>query len=262
MKLILIWVSIMCSAIIANASVKAIYVDYTVDGKDYQGYLAFNSELKGDRPAVLVFPEWWGINDYVKRRARELAELGYIAFVADMYGKGIVTTKADEADKLAGVFYNDFKNFETMTNAAYEQMLMQDHVDQERTAAVGYCFGGTAALELARSGADVLGCVTFHGGLGTPTPEKAKNIKGRVLALHGGNDPFSPEEQAAGFEKEMKDANVNYKLVTYPDVKHAFTNPAAGSYRIDGIAYDEKAEKASMDEMRVFLSELFTAKKE
>ncbi len=265
MKKVLLWVTIMCCAISANATVRGVYVDYTVDGKDYQGYVAYNPDQKGVRPAVVVFPEWWGINDYVKRRARELAELGYLAFVADMYGKGVVTTKADTANALASAFYSDFKKFETMTDAAYEQMLMQDNVDTAKTAAIGFCFGGTAALELARNGSDIKGCVTFHGGLGTPTPEKAKNIKCRVLALHGGNDPFSPAEQAAGFEKEMKDANVNYKLVTYPEAKHAFTNPQAGTYGIDGVEYNEAAEKASMDEMRVFLREVFatpTEKKE
>lgn len=260
MRTILSWVIIMCCAMAVSAAVKGVYVDYTVDGKDYQGYVAFNPEQKGVRPAVVVFPEWWGVNEYVKGRARELAELGFLAFVADMYGKGVTTTKADEAGKLAGAFYTDFKKFETMTNAAYEQMLMQDNVDTAKTAAIGFCFGGTAALELARSGADIKGCVTFHGGLATPTPEKAKNIKGRVLALHGGNDPFSPAEQAAGFEKEMKDAGVNYKLVVYPDAKHAFTNPQASASGLDGVEYNEAAEKASMDEMRVFFREIFADK--
>ncbi len=247
----------MCCAISANAAVKGVYVDYTVDGKEYQGYLAFNSEQKGLRPAVLVFPEWWGLTEYPKMRARQLAELGFVAFVADMYGKGVTTTKADEANELSGAFYNDFSKFETMTKAALEQLLKQEYVDSSKVAAIGFCFGGTAALELARNGADLKGCVIFHGGLLTTTPEKAKNIQGRLLVLHGGNDPFSPAEDAAAFEKEMKDAGVDYKLVTYPDAQHAFTNPKADEAGLAGIAYNAGAEKASMDEMRVFFREIF-----
>lgn len=262
MKSILLWVTMMCCAIAANASIKGVYVDYTVDGKDYQGYLAFNPDQKGLRPAVVVFPEWWGANEYVKRRARELAELGYVAFVADMYGKGVVTTSADTAKQLAGAFYQDFTKFETMTNAAYEQMLMQDNVDTARTAAIGFCFGGSAALELARSGADIKACISFHGGLGTPTPEKAKNIKCPVLVLRGDADPFDEPSYLEAFEKSMTEAGAKYKVVTYPSAQHAFTNPNADKAGLAGVAYNEAAEKGSMDEMRVFLSEVFTAKKE
>jgi len=245
----------------ANAALKATMVDYTVDGKDYQGYLVRPDDLKESRPAVVIFPEWWGINEYVKSRARELASQGYIAFIADMYGKGVVTTKADEAGQLAGAFYQDFKKFETMTNAAYEQMLMQDHVDPERTAAIGFCFGGTAALELARSGANIKGVVSFHGGLTSPDSTRGKNIKGRVLVLHGDADPFVPNEQVVSFEKEMQSGGVNYKVVRYPGAKHAFTNPNADKFGLDGVAYNEEAEKNSMAEMRVLFSELFAKPK-
>jgi len=262
MKTFLFMLVLISCAVSANAAITTKYVDYTVNGKEYQGYLAFSSDQKGLRPAVLVFPEWWGLNDYAKLRARELAELGFVAFAADMYGKGIVTTSAEEANKLAGAFYGDFKNFEIMTNAALEQLLKQDNVDSSKVAAIGFCFGGTSALELARNGANIRGVVSFHGGLLTMTPEKAKNIKGRVLALNGGNDPFSPAEDFVAFEKEMKDAGVNYKSVTYPEAKHAFTNPKADTDEVDGTAYNEAAEKASMDEMRVFFREIFADKPE
>lgn len=252
----------MCSAVVAQAAIKSTLVDYTVDGKEYQGFLSVNEQQKGPRPAVLVVPEWWGLNDYAKRRARELASLGYIAFVADMYGKGVVAKTPEEAGTLAGAFYQDREKFTLMATAAYEQMLMQADVDTARTAAIGFCFGGTAALYLARSGADILGTVSFHGNLSNPTPEIAKNIKGRVLVLHGAADPFAPAEQVAGLEKEFKDAGVNYKLILYPDAVHAFTNPAAGDDPSKGAAYNAEAEKAAMEEMRVFLSELFSEKKE
>jgi dienelactone hydrolase len=174
MKSLLLWGLLMCCAVVAQASIKSTLVDYTVDGKEYQGYLSVNEQQEGVRPAVVIFPEWWGVNDYVKRRARELAGLGYVAFVADMYGKGVVATTPEEAGALAGAFYQDRAKFTSMATAAYEQMLMQDNVDTARTGAIGFCFGGTAALYLARSGAEILGAVSFHGNLSNPTPETAK----------------------------------------------------------------------------------------
>lgn len=262
MKTILFWITVMCCAVSANAAVKGVYVDYTVDGKEYQGYMAYNSEQQGLRPAVIVFPEWWGLNDYPKQRARELAGLGFVAFVADMYGKGVVTDKADEANKMAGAFYGDFSKFEKMTQAAFAEMLKQENVDTSKVAAIGFCFGGTCALELARAGADLSGCISFHGGLGTPTPEKAKNIKCPVLVLRGGSDPFDEEQYTTQFRTAMDEAGIVYKDVVYPDAKHAFTNPKADERGIDGVAYNAEAEKASMDEMRAFFREIFADGKE
>jgi dienelactone hydrolase len=262
MKQVLLWVSLMCCAISVQAAVSGKYIDYTVDGKEYQGYLAYDSEIKDLRPAVLVFPEWWGLTDYPKQRARELAQLGYVAFAVDMYGKGVIADKAEDANKLAQNFYQNFDNFAKMTKAGYDELLKQEHVDSSKIAAIGFCFGGTCALELARNGADVRGVVSFHGGLKTVHPELSKNIKGKVLVFQGDVDPFSSMEDAAGFEKEMKDSGVDYKLVIYPGAKHAFTNPKADEHGIDGVSYNAEAEKASMDEMRVFLSNLFTDKQE
>lgn len=252
----------MCCAYSVQASVTGKYIDYTVDGKEYQGYLAYDSEIKDLRPGVLVFPEWWGLTDYPRQRARELAQLGYIAFAVDMYGKGVVTDKADEAGKLAGQFYQNFDNFAKMTKVGYDELLKQEHVDSSKIAAIGFCFGGTCALELARNGADLKGVVSFHGGLKTVHPEMAKNITGKVLAFQGDVDPFSPMTDVEEFETEMKDAGVDYKMVIFPGAKHAFTNPKADTYGLDGVSYNAEAEKASMDEMRVFLSGVFADKKE
>lgn len=262
MKQLLLWVGLMCCAMSVNAAVSGKYIDYTIDGKEYQGYLAFDSEIKDMRPGVLVFPEWWGLNDYPKQRARELAQLGYVAFAVDMYGKGVIAENAEDANKLAQNFYQNFDNFAKMTQAGLVELLKQEHVDSSKIAAIGFCFGGTCALELARNGADVKGFVSFHGGLKTVHPELAKNIKGRVLVFQGDVDPFSPMADVETFEQVMKDAGVDYKLVVYPGAKHAFTNPQADERGIDGIAYNAEAEKASMDEMRMFLSELFTDKSE
>lgn len=241
------------------ASVTSTFVEYTVDGKMHRAYVAWNSQQEGPRPAVVIFPEWWGVNDYVKMRARELANSGYVAFVADMYGEGKVTTDAKEANAQASAYYMDFPKFEPAVRAAYAEMLKQPNVDSSRTAAIGFCFGGTCALELARSGADIKGCVSFHGGLGTPSPEKAANIKCRVLALRGEDDPFDDAEYVEQFKNSMDSAGVSYKMVAYPGAVHAFTNPNAGKAGIEGVAYNEAAEKASMEEMRALFREIFTS---
>lgn len=245
----------------ATASVSSTYVEYEVDGKTYEAYVAWNTQQQGIRPGVLVFHEWWGLNDYAKQRARELANLGFVAFAADMFGKGISTTKAEEAGALAGAFYQDRTLFAKLARAAYDEMLKQPNVDAARTAAIGFCFGGTCALELARSEAELDGIVSFHGNLSNPTPETSKSIKCRVLVLHGADDPFVPAEQVDAFKKEMDEAKVDYKFVAYPFAVHAFTNPNADKAGLNGVAYNEEADKASMEEMRAFFRELFTEPK-
>ena len=160
----------------------------------------------GKRPGVVVVHEWMGHNDYARRRANMLAELGYVAFALDMYGKGVKAKNAQEAAQMAGRFKSDRKLMRERAAAGLEVLKKQPTVDTNRLAAMGYCFGGQVALELARSGADLKGIVTFHGALDTPTPQDAKNIKGKVLACHGEADPFVPDDQVNTFRKEMNDA--------------------------------------------------------
>ncbi|HEY5995555.1 MAG TPA: dienelactone hydrolase family protein, partial [Candidatus Deferrimicrobiaceae bacterium] len=222
-----------------------------------EGYLAWNKAVKGKRPAVLVVHEWWGRNAYVERRARQLAELGYVAFAVDMYGKGIVTEDAKRAGELSGQFKNDPALGRARIAKALEVLKGVPLADANRIAAIGYCFGGTTVLELARSGAPVLGVVSFHGGLQTANPDDAKNIKGRVLALAGGDDPFVPPAQRAAFEDEMRKAGVDWQLHVYGGAQHSFTNPEVDRYKLPGAVYDRKADHRSWEAMRQFLAELF-----
>ncbi|HWB58286.1 MAG TPA: dienelactone hydrolase family protein, partial [Chthoniobacteraceae bacterium] len=206
---------------------------------------------------ILVVHDWLGVGDYVKGRAEQLARLGYIAFVADIYGKGVRPQNAAEAAKVAGIYKNDRALFRARVTAALDQLKKDPDVDPSRIAAIGYCFGGTAVLELARSGADIAGIVSFHGGLDTPTPEDAKNIKCKVLILHGADDPLAPAAQVAAVEDEMRKANVDYQITLYGGAVHAFTREDAGSDNSKGAAYNEKADKRSWQAMKDFFAEIF-----
>lgn len=176
-------------------------VSYRQGGEELKGYLAYAKSTAGPRPAVLVVHEWWGLNDYIKRRVNQLAELGSIAFAADIYGNGFATKDMQEAGKFAGRFRGDRQLLPERAIAGLQVLTGQPLADKKRVAAIGYCFGGTTVLELARSGAPVLGIVSFHGGLDTPNAADAKNIKGKVLALHGADDTFVPPAQVSAFRR-------------------------------------------------------------
>jgi dienelactone hydrolase len=200
--------------------------------------------------------QWTGVSDNEKMRARMLAELGYNVFVADVYGKG-VRPQPPASGQEAGKYKKDRALLRDRLKAALSVLVKDSRSDTSRVACIGYCFGGTAAIELARSGAILKGVVSFHGGLDSPTPADGKNIKSKVLALHGADDPFVPAKDIAAFEQEMKDAGVDYKLVQYPGAVHAFTQKAAGNDNSKGAAYNEAADKASWDEMKTFFAKLF-----
>jgi len=221
-----------------------------------KGFLAYDGLLKSKRPGVLVIHEWWGHNQYVRERARQLAELGYVAFALDMYGKGVKAKTMDEASALAGKFYQDRQLMRDRAAAGLEILKQQKNVDTSRLAAIGYCFGGTTALELARSGADLRCVVSFHGGLKTPNIEDARNIKGTVLVLHGADDSYVPPEEVAAFQDEMRQANVDWYTVSFGDAVHSFTNPAAGMDKSKGAAYNYKADQRSWTVMRELFLEL------
>jgi dienelactone hydrolase len=250
----------MALALKANAAVRTGTVEYTMQGDTtLEGYLAYGDAVKGSRPGVLVIHEWWGINDYIKKRTEQLAALGYVAFAADIYGKSIRAKTREEAMALAGKFRsgNDRSLLRARANAGLDVLRKNPMVDPKRIAAVGYCFGGTAALELARSGADLAGVVSFHGGLATPSPDDAKNIKGKVLVLTGAEDPAVKPEQVMAFVDEMRRAGVDWHLVSYGSAVHGFTNPANGTDNSKGVAYNEKADKRSWREMMDFFEEIF-----
>lgn len=238
-------------------TIKTQTVDYKSGDIVFEGYLAYDSSLVGHRPGVLIIHQWRGITDYEKTRARTLAQMGYIAFVADIYGKGIRPPNNDEARKQVGQYYGDRTLFRARTLAGLNQLKQFKSVDTTRIAAIGYCFGGSGVLELARSGAHLNGVVSFHGSLATPTPADAKNIKAKVLVLTGADDPSVPFDQVKDFEDEMTAGGVDWQLISYGGAVHSFTIPTAGNDNSTGSAYNEKADKRSWEAMKSFFAEIF-----
>lgn len=238
-----------------RAEIKESAVEYTAGGVVCEGWRAFDDAKAGKRPAVLIVHQWMGLTENEKMRAHMLAELGYNVLAADIYGKGIRPVPPG-AGAVAGKYKNDRALYRERLNAALDVLRKDANTDSTRMAAIGYCFGGTGVIELARSGADVKGVVSFHGGLDSPTPADGKKIKGEVLALHGADDPHVTAKDIAAFESEMKDANVKYRLIKYPGAVHAFTQKAAGNDNSKGAAYNEAADKASWQEMKTFLARI------
>jgi dienelactone hydrolase len=240
----------------ASGEVKTKVIDYTQDGTPLQGQLAWDDAATGKRPAVLVVHEWWGHNEHARHQARRLAEAGYVAFALDMFGKGKVTTHPKEAGAFMQEAMKDPAVVVARFNAALEQLKKDPHVDPTRIAAVGYCMGGTIALEMARAGADLDAVVALHAGLGTKTPAQKGKVKARILVLNGAADPMVPQTQVEAFKQEMTAAGAKFEVVTYPNVKHAYTNPDAGKAGLDALAYDAHADKESWAAMTKFLKEV------
>ena len=224
-----------------------------------EGYLAYDDAVKGKRPGVLVIHEWSGLGPYERRRADQLAALGYVAFAADIYGKGVRPADpglaAKEAAKYRG---SDRGPLRARSAAGLARLAGLPQVDPERLAVIGYCFGGTAALELARSGAKMVGTVSFHGGLDTPVPADALNIRGKVLVLHGADDPHVKPEQVTRFQQEMRMAKVDWQMIYYGGAVHSFSNPESGNVPAKGAAYNEKADRRSWEAMKQFFEEIFS----
>ncbi len=245
------------AAMTARSAIRTETVEYTLGGKTFAGYLAYDDALAGRRPGVLVVHEWMGLDEYAKRRAEQFAALGYVALAPDMYGNGMVAADRGEAAALSGALKNDRSEMRARINAALQTLLKSAMVDPDRVAALGYCFGGTVALELARSGAPVRGVISLHGGLDSPTPAGAGSIKGRVLVLHGADDPNVPPSQVAAFQEEMRGAMADWELVAYGNAVHGFTNPANGSDNARGVAYNAKADARSWEAMKLFFKDIF-----
>ncbi len=255
-RALLFTTSLLCSASLLRAEIKETVVEYQSGGVTCEGLHVVDSAKAGKLPSVLIIHQWTGLSENEKMRARMLAELGYNVFAADIYGKG-VRPQPPAAGQEAGKYKTDRKLYRERMLSALEVLNKSPQTDPSKVAAIGYCFGGTGVIELARSGAVVKGVVSFHGGLDSPSPADGKNIKGRVLALHGADDPFVPAKDIAAFEKEMQDAKVDYKLVSYPGAVHAFTQKAAGNDNSKGAAYNEAADKASWEEMKAFFERIF-----
>ena len=257
MKTILLSATLLAGALSLPAAIQTKTIEYKQGDTTLEGVLVYDDAGKTPRPGVLIVHQWLGLTDYEKGRAKQLAELGYVAFCADIYGKGVRPKDTKEAGVEATKYKSDRKLLRERVNAGLEELKKSELVDTQRVAAIGYCFGGTTVIELARSGADVAGVVSFHGGLDSPTPADGKNIKGKVLACHGADDPYVKAEDLAAFEKELRDAKVDCQLVKYSGAVHSFTQPMAGNDNSKGAAYNEKADKRSWEDMKQFFGEIF-----
>ena len=244
-------------ATVASAAIKTETVEYKQGDTTLKGFLAYDDASTDKRPAVIIVHEWWGVTDYTKRRAHDVASLGYVAFVADMFGDGKTTNDAKEAGTLAGGIKGDPNLLRARAQAALDFVKKQPLVDGERVAAMGYCFGGTVALEMARAGMPLLGVVSFHGALQTKNPAQAGKLKAKVLALHGADDPMVPHEEVLGFAKEMQDAEADWQLVVYGGAVHSFTNPDVDKHNIPGVKYNAAADRRSWAAMKEFFNEIF-----
>ena len=234
----------------AAADVKKVPVDYQFDGVTLKGELYFDDALAGKLPGVLVVHEWWGLNEYARGRAAELAKLGYAAFACDMYGDGKTVDHPTDATKMAGDVRKNMAVWQGRAKAALAAMAKQDKVDATKMAAIGYCFGGSTALQLAYTGADLKAVVTFHAALPTVTPEQAKAIKAKILVNHGEQDKFISEQSIDTFTDTLNAAKVPLDFRNYAGAVHSFTVRDAGKHKIDGMAYNEAADTQSWAAMK------------
>lgn len=253
-----LFIAVLSAPFAAEAKLVPSEITYKDKGAALQGYYVYDNDFKGKRPAVLVIHEWWGHNAYARMRADELAKLGYAVFALDMYGKGVSTAEAEKAQELSKPFYEDRALMVRRALAGLDVLKKQPEADTANIASIGYCFGGTVGLELARAGTPLSGVVSFHGGLSTPQPAATEGqIKTKLLVLNGADDPMVPVADRNAFIEEMQKSKADFQFVEYAGAVHAFTNPKADEFKIPGVAYNEKADKRSWELMRQFFAEIF-----
>ncbi len=248
------------SAGAAKAEIVGQTAKYEAGGVVMEGYIAYDAALQGKHPGVLVVHEWWGLNDYARKRVRMLAELGYTALAVDMYGGDKVAAHPDDAAKFSSELMKNFDTAKARFAAAMELLKQQPTVDPNKIAAIGYCFGGGIVLNMARQGADLKGVASFHGSLAAVRPAKPGDVKAKILVLHGGADKFTTPEQIERFKQEMKDAGADFRFISYPGALHSFTNPEADDLAKKfnmPIGYNAEADKESWGELKKFLKEIF-----
>lgn len=240
-------------------AIKEENITYSADGVSMNGFVVYDSNNTEKRPAILVVHEWWGLNDYAKRRAKELAELGYIAMAVDMYGDGKTADNPDSALKLAMPFYQNTTMAKTRFDAALAKLKTYNLADDGKIAAIGYCFGGAMVLNMAKLGENLAGVVSFHGNLNV-VPANKELLKAKILVCHGADDPLVPQAEVDLFKKQMDSIGATYTFKAYPGAKHAFTNPnatALGEQFKMPIAYNAAADTASWNDMKEFFGTIF-----
>jgi len=246
------------SATPAWAAVKSKNIDYKYNGKTFKGYLAWDDSIQGKRPGVLVVHEVWGLNDYARSRADQLAKLGYVAFAADMWGDGKVSSSMEEAQAWMTELRNNLPEWLGRANAAIKVLSEQPTVDPTKLAAMGYCFGGGTVLQLAFNGADLKLVASFHGAL--VVPDSTQNIKGKILILQGADDPFIPKETVQQVKAKLDQGKVNYQLILYPGAVHGFTVPGSEKRGMKGVAYNAEADQQSWQELLSAFDQVFGKK--
>ncbi|WP_410209716.1 dienelactone hydrolase family protein [Aquirhabdus sp.] len=248
----------------ALAAIQSKEIPYTAaDGTKLVSYYVYDDAIKTKRPGILVVHEWWGLNDYARKRATQLAKLGYAALAIDMYGDGKHTEKASEAMEMMHGVFNDASTSMTRAKAGLELLEAQPQVDTSKIGAIGYCFGGKIVLDMARAGLPLAGVASFHGVLATATPAQASVVKAKILVLHGEADTMVKPAEVDAFKAEMKAGNVPYQFISYPNAKHGFSSPAAdrlGKENMIDVGYNAAADKKSWHDMRVFFDSVFGEK--
>lgn len=263
-RALLMAVPMMLGAGLASAApmaVKSRTIDYKIGDKDFEGTFVYPSSAKGKIPGVVMVHNWMGVSDETKKQAERVARLGLAVFAVDVYGKGVRPKDMKEAAAVSGTYKNDRKLFRERVMRGLEVLRQQKEVDPTKVIAVGYCFGGTGVIELARAGADVQAVVSFHGGLDSPNPADGKNIKATVVALQGADDPFVKPADIAAFQKEMRENNVDWEMTVYGGAVHGFTDTTAGDDPKKGMAYNPKADKRSFEVLTDLVHDIFFPKK-
>ena len=242
----------------ASAEIRSQAVHYQFEEERLTGYLYWDDAFDSPRPGVMVVHEWWGLNDYAKKRAKMLAELGYVAFAADMFGDGKVTDQAGQAKEWMQEVTADVDGWRERAALGLQQLAQSELVDKERLAAIGYCFGGATVFQLAYAGSDILGVVSFHGALPAAPAEATGRIKARILAFHGAADNFVAPEVVQNFQEKLQASQADWEFVVYGgDVRHGFTNPDAANFAIENLKYDAQADFDSWERMKLFFADIF-----
>ncbi len=232
-------------------------IEYQVGGQVFRGYLVHDENIQGRRPGVLVVHEAWGLGDHVKRCADRLAELGYVAFAVDMFGEGKVAAETGQGLQWTRALRADVDTMRARIRGAFDTLVARPDVEAARVASIGFCFGGSSSLELARSGAPVAGVVSFHGGLESAKPAEPGSVTAKILVCTGADDPFIPPAKVEEFMKEMKHARADFQVIVYGGAQHSFTTPDADARGMNGLAYNAAADRRSWNAMLGFFQEIF-----
>jgi dienelactone hydrolase len=257
MRSLLIVLLLLGFALPVQAKIVTKTVSYQHGGENLEGFLAYDDAVRGKRPAILVVHEWWGLNEYARGRAEQLAGMGYVAFALDMYGKGKVTKHPSQAGQWMKQVRSNVYQWRQRALAGLQVLKKDPRTDVSRIAAIGYCFGGATVQQLAYSGADIKGVVSFHGSLMLPVSVQINRVRAKILICHGAADPFVKRGEIEDYISAMDSSGLDYQIAIYGGAKHSFTNPEADKAGMDALKYSKSADQRSWEDMKVFFAEIF-----